>query len=309
MSLTPSSRLPGIAAPGQRLDVDGVRLHLQRSGPGRGLRAAGPTIVIEAAMACASPLYARLQRALAMDFDVCSYDRAGLGWSDAAPGPADAASAADRLHGLLAAAGVDGPLLLVGHSLGALIARVFARRYPRQVAGLVLLDGSHPGQRFDAAMCGWPKEYAIYLRQSLARYETTGEIPADIGQLMQVFADLPDIPPQIAALAGMRWVDAGMRESDSFAASAEQAELPGGLGDLPLAVLWAPVVASLPGLAAAQLFQRWRAFQADAAALSSRGRLLAVDGADHMGLVLDPRFAAIAVREIAALANEIRQSS
>ncbi|MDD5335865.1 MAG: alpha/beta fold hydrolase [Rhodoferax sp.] len=306
MNAATSSTSP-MPPPGRRFDVGGLRLHLQRSaapaaGPGAGRR---PTIVIEAGLGCASPIYARLQRALSGQFDVCSYDRAGLGWSDPAPAPADAVTAAGRLQGLLAAAGVAGPLLLVGHSLGALIVRVFAKRYPQQVAGVVLLDGSHPEQRLEPALSSPPPGFEAHLRGALHRYQTGGEVPGELALLMQIFSDLPEVPAQLAALARESMVDATMLEWQSFAASAQQAEQAGDLGDLPLTVLWAPVVAAIPGMDAAQLLERWRRFQSDAATLSSRSRLLAVDGADHMGLVLHPQFAAVAAREIAALAHQV----
>ena len=298
---------PLLLLPGRRFDVGGLRLHLQRSAAPAGEPHAGlaPTIVIEAGLGCASPIYARLQRALASQFDVCSYDRAGLGWSDPAPAPADAASSAARLHSLLAAAGVNGPLLLVGHSLGALIVRVFAKSYPQQMAGVVLLDGSHPEQRLEPALSSPPPGFEAHLRGALRRYQAGGEAPGELAFLMQVFSDLSEVPAQLAALARESMVDATMLEWQSFGASAAQAEQAGDLGDLPLIVLWAPVVAAIPGMDAAQLLKRWRRFQSDAATLSSRSRLLAVDGADHMGLVMQPQFAAVAAREIAALAHQV----
>ncbi len=297
---------PLLLPPGRRFDVGGLCLHLQRSAAPAGQ---APTIVIEAGLGCASPIYARLQRALASQFDVCSYDRAGLGWSDPAPAPADAASSAQRLHGLLSAAGVNGPLLLVGHSLGALIVRVFAKRYPQRVAGLVLLDGSHPEQRLEPALSSPPPGFEAHLRCALRRYQAGGEMPGELALLMQVFSDLPEVPAQLAALARESMVDATMLEWQSFTASAAQAQQAGDLGDLPLTVLWAPVVAALPGMTATELLQRWRQFQSDAAALSTRSRLLAVDGADHMGLVMQPQFAAVAAREIAALAHQVAGAS
>jgi pimeloyl-ACP methyl ester carboxylesterase len=69
-----------------------------------------------------------------------AYDRAGLGWSDPAPGVRTAERAAADLHAMLDAAGIDEPLILVGHSYGGLVARAFANRYRARVAGMVLVD-------------------------------------------------------------------------------------------------------------------------------------------------------------------------
>ncbi len=71
---------------------------------------------------------------------VCAYDRAGLGWSDQAESPRLASRLIDELHALLGAAGVPKPCVLVGHSFGGLLVRMYAVKYPDEVAGLVLVD-------------------------------------------------------------------------------------------------------------------------------------------------------------------------
>lgn len=79
---------------------------------------------------------------------VCTYDRAGLGWSDPAPRDWTQAAMAADLHALLAASKEPGPYLIVAHSLGGLLARTYARTYPNGVAGLILLDAA-PEEDFD----------------------------------------------------------------------------------------------------------------------------------------------------------------
>jgi pimeloyl-ACP methyl ester carboxylesterase len=74
---------------------------------------------------------------------VCSYDLAGFAWSDPGPTPRTMRQEAYELHTLLKAAHVKGPLVIVGHSLGGLISRVYAETYPSEVAGLVLVDTTH----------------------------------------------------------------------------------------------------------------------------------------------------------------------
>ena len=71
---------------------------------------------------------------------LCSYDRAGLGWSDPAPQPMSLDDRADDLRAMLSAAGLTGPLILVGHSYGGYIVRAFAKSQPERVAGIVLVD-------------------------------------------------------------------------------------------------------------------------------------------------------------------------
>src|SRR5205085_805643 len=77
---------------------------------------------------------------------VCSYDRAGMGWSDPAGDHRLAAEITEDLHRVLAAAGERGPYVLVGQSIGGIYVQVYAARYPDEVAGVVLVDSSHPDQ-------------------------------------------------------------------------------------------------------------------------------------------------------------------
>ncbi len=78
---------------------------------------------------------------------MCSYDRAGLGWSDSSADPRDAQHMVHELHALLEAAHIAPPYVLAGHSLGGLLILAYTRRYPDEVAGLVFLDSSHPQQK------------------------------------------------------------------------------------------------------------------------------------------------------------------
>lgn len=95
-----------------------------------------------------------VQPAVAAFTRVCSYDRAGYGWSDPSPQPRTSLQIATELKALLDAAREAGPFLLVGHSFGGYNVRVFTGQYPNEVAGLVLVDASHPdeGPRTDAIL-------------------------------------------------------------------------------------------------------------------------------------------------------------
>jgi pimeloyl-ACP methyl ester carboxylesterase len=85
-----------------------------------------------------------IQRALAPEVGSVVYDRAGLGWSDPAPGPRRLGVMVDELHTVLSASGVTPPYVLAGHSIGGLVALGYAARYPSDIAALALIDSSHP---------------------------------------------------------------------------------------------------------------------------------------------------------------------
>lgn len=127
-------------APGQLIDVGGYRMHIHCIGEGN------PTVVMEAGMSGWSTDWLLVQPEVAQVTRTCAYDRAGYGWSEEGPKPQDSQQVAAALNTLLSGAGIDGEIVLVGHSLGGVFAQYYARTYPQQVAGLVLVDSVHPRQ-------------------------------------------------------------------------------------------------------------------------------------------------------------------
>ena len=127
-------------APGQLIDVGGYRLHLYCVGEG------APTVVMEAGMSGWSTDWLLVQPEVAKVTRACVYDRAGYGWSEEGPRPQDSQQVAAALHTLLSGAGIEGEIVVVGHSLGGVFAQYYARAHPQQVVGLVLVDSVHPRQ-------------------------------------------------------------------------------------------------------------------------------------------------------------------
>lgn len=128
-------------APGKFLDVGGHRLHLWCTGAG------SPAVVLEAGLGGSALQWSRVQPEIARTTRVCSYDRAGMGWSDLGPNPRSAAQIVSELHTLLQAAHVTAPYVLTGHSSGGLYIRLYASTYPTDVVGMVLVDAAHEDQR------------------------------------------------------------------------------------------------------------------------------------------------------------------
>jgi hypothetical protein len=122
-----------------KVDVGGYSLALSCRGAG------SPTIVLEAGYDSSGlDTWADLLDPMAGISHVCTYDRAGTGVSDPRPkGTITSMSEADELHRLLAAAGIEGPYVVVAHSYGGMIGRLFAAAYRDETDGLVLIDSSH----------------------------------------------------------------------------------------------------------------------------------------------------------------------
>lgn len=121
-------------APGRLIDIGSHHQHIVCTGFG------APTIVLEAGLGESSTSWAVVQRDLARTSRVCAYDRAGLAWSDPSPTPRTARRAAEELRTLLETANESAPYVLVAHSLGAFVSRLFIERFPEDVVGLVLID-------------------------------------------------------------------------------------------------------------------------------------------------------------------------
>ena len=127
-------------APGRLVDIGGRQMHLYCIGRG------APTIVIDAGLGSTSLEWQAVMHRLGGPNRVCVFDRAGYGWSQMGPYPRTSSQHANDLYLLLTNAEETGPYVLVGHSYGGYNMQLFARRYPYMVAGLVLIDASHPEQ-------------------------------------------------------------------------------------------------------------------------------------------------------------------
>jgi pimeloyl-ACP methyl ester carboxylesterase len=120
--------------PGQLVDVGGYQLHIHCLGTGT------PTVITENGLGGSSPDWGLVQPAVSQTTRICSYDRAGSGWSEASSNPRTSRQISAELHTLLANAGLSGPFILVGHSAGGMHVQLYAGQYPAEVAGLVLVD-------------------------------------------------------------------------------------------------------------------------------------------------------------------------
>jgi pimeloyl-ACP methyl ester carboxylesterase len=218
------------AGGGKMIDVGGHRLYMECTGTG------GPAVILQAGLGASSASWAGIAPAVSATTTVCAYDRAGHGLSDEA-GPQDGIALATDLHTLLERAGVAGPYVIVGHSSGGAYVRVYAARYPDEVAGMVLLD-SQPDDAF-AALPAYPGVYATF-----ATVATLSPSLARIGLLAPLLGLRAD-ESTASAVRGAR------DEVRALPTVLQQASALTSLGDRPLIVVTAVAEAD-PGWVAAQ---------------------------------------------------------
>ncbi|HXT70566.1 MAG TPA: alpha/beta hydrolase [Vicinamibacterales bacterium] len=180
MSITAASQIPRPAGPppGVLIDVGSHKLHLQCVGPA-GSR---PVVILEAGGGAYSTAWAAVQKALPRSVRSCSYDRAGLGWSEDGPLPRTMAQEVFELHALLARANVPGPYVLVGHSIGGLLVRMYAAKYGSDVSGVVLAAGTHESARLGVIGKGWARVRELATGRAVPEPALTKPQPSAKGQ-------------------------------------------------------------------------------------------------------------------------------
>jgi len=273
-------------APGKTYDVNGHRLHLDCHGHG------GPTVLLSNGLGEVSASWVRITSQVGDTTRVCAYDRAGQGWSTDAESPQDGVTAAQDLHALLAAAGEQGPYVLVGHSIGGTYAMTYAAHYPEQVAGLVLLDSSSPEQLTEIP--SYAGQYAV-MRRGLALLPTLARLG-----LSRAFATsnlpAPDAGQVRAVTANARAARNGRDELSIVPELFEQAQALTTLQDRPLAVLTTSESLEISGWAAAQ----------DRMAALSTNHLHRNVQSTHAGLVEDQQGSTASVSAITAVVISVR---
>lgn len=294
--------------PGQMIDIGAARLHIHCQGDAS---EGTPTVLMEAAEFSLS--WASVQPEVARFARACSYDRAGLGWSEASPDPRTGAVIVRELHALLEAAGEKPPYLLVGHSKGGMYVRLFAQTYPHEVAGMVLVDSSHEEQE-----TRFPPRITELNRKG--REQTTGLLKV-VRPLNSIGLVTPILKSNSEALLGT--LPKGVREmglavalKDAFfrtvvaetdALEDTFAEIRGAqitsLGEIPLVVLTAvdqfdALEDQVSAEELAQLKRVVRELQEELAALSPNGKLVPVQGSGHFIQVDQPGAVIDAIREV-----------
>jgi pimeloyl-ACP methyl ester carboxylesterase len=280
-------------APGKLIDVGGYRLHLYCTGtshPG------SPTVILEAAFGGTSLDWSKVQPGVASFTRVCSYDRAGYGWSDTSPLPRTARYMVMELHTLLARAGVPGPYVLVGHSFGGVLVRMYTYTYPQQVAGLVLVDSSHEDQ---LVRIPEPRQGTVNQMQQLSMCRALAPfgIVRVLGLLNGFAAEYPPTvqPAAKALFYQTRNCQTDYDELAAFEVSFAQvraARHP--LGHLPLVVL-THGISPFPDM---QGEKGWQALQKDLAGLSTNSEHIIATHSGHYIQLEQPELVIAAIKQV-----------
>lgn len=259
---------------GEFVGLDTHRLYYRCIGDG------APTVVIDAGLGGSAVEWTEVQDALAPHARVCTYDRAGYGWSDPGPSPRTAERAVSELRELLARAGERPPYLLVGHSLGGFHARYLAARHPDEVAALVLVESSHPAAVPQQATGGHTRRHAI-----------------DEARLAAAAA-AESAHAQAASYLNSRRkaVFAQMDELANFAHSASLVRSGAPHVAVPLVVIARDTASGDDAAREAH----WRGLQESLTALSPRARFVVARGAGHDVHLSHPDVVVGAVRELLA---------
>jgi len=294
---------------GRMVEIGDCRLHLIASGEGR------PGVIFESGISATCLNWTHVRTEVSRFTRTIAYDRASLGWSDAAKTPRLASHLVEELHRLMIAAEVASSFILVGHSFGGLIVQMYAANYPERVSGLVLLDPLSASEWMNAPESQLrmlrrgvllSKRGAVLARLGLVRLSLTllsrggRRIPKAIAQatsgnesfISRLVGEVQKMPPEVWPIIQAHWCQpksfTGMAAYlESLPASSQQAAaviLPSSLS---------VTIISAGNSTAAQLAERDQM-----AARSSHGRHIIAPTAGHWVHLDDPN---LVIQEIQAM--------
>ena len=290
---------------GQLFEVDGRYVHLYCSGTG------APTVVLQSGLdALGSLSWASVQPEIAKTNRVCSYDRAGILWSDGRDNLPSANQITERLHSLLGVASEKPPYVMVGHSLGGPLTMVFADRYRDEIEGIVLVDSAHPAQesRFSpeliTAMGGPPSPLILKVMAAtgLLRLLDSGSADGDPEEVQLALKYFPQsVRGVLSEIAAMEEMLGEPYEAGSF-------------GELPLIVLTAGKLPDElpPGMTpelTEEISNVWSELQIELTALSTSGEQRVIDDATHYIQYDNPDAVIAAIRDVVTASQQTIQKN
>jgi pimeloyl-ACP methyl ester carboxylesterase len=281
---------------GRRVDVNGLKMHIDCKGEG------SPAVILDSGLGDSYLSWKSVQSPIAKLTEVCSYDRAGIGYSDPSGHPRNSRIIAEELHGLLQAAQIRPPYVLVGHSMGGYDVRLYASLYRNEVVGMVLVDSSHPDQE-------------NRLPHELKNMEGTRLREAEFLEYTMLFG-LPRLlglcdeePDRRAAECDRDTQRESVDEMKAFPESAAETAATGSLGDMPLAVLSHDPdkpSSELPADLATPVNAAWEKMQEELAHLSTRGTQTIAKNSSHYIQIDRPDVVIDAVHSVVEQARSLQ---
>jgi pimeloyl-ACP methyl ester carboxylesterase len=293
--------------PGELVDIGDFSLHVHYTGEAN----EGPTVVLIGCGGCTSANWGWVHPAVAEFAPVVSVDRAGLGWSEQRPYQGNAKDDAEELHAALQNANIPGPYVLVGHSYGGPVARIFTDLFPIEVAGLTLVDPRHPdtasrlppeatsdmsSERWMVRILGWSARLGI-LRLTNLGEGLSSDLPA------QQRAEFAAHYNTVKYWHGLASTVETTEETDAATRAT------GDLGERPLIVLSADRAWLDSDAPADEARRVYTEMNEEQALLSSNSRHDIVAGASHESLVNNETHAAQVVEAIHEVVDAVRNDT
>jgi len=291
-------------APGSFYIGDGHRMRMNCMGSG------SPTIILESGLGNDGLIWDGVQQEVAKTTRVCSYDRAGFGWSDPVSGPRDADHVAGQLHALLLEAKITGPIVLMGHSLGGIFLRDYATRYPADLAGIVFVDAATPLQRQNPAMKAADARMSppIWVQLLIYRTEMILGLPRLSGacpQRVKGFAGQAEKLEAEALCAPPVWT--ATREEIAVEQSGLETLHTGPFGAMPILIFSRDPAKSIsegnPPQFQVDAENAWNQMQENLKTLSTRSRRIIAKGSRHVIQLQRPD---VLVKEVPLFIEQIR---
>jgi len=282
------------APPGRMIQFNGHVMHVLAAGTGR------PTVILESGPSGYSGTWEWVQAEVAKTTRVVSYDRAGLGYSERAPGRRDAAAMARDLDELMKQSGEQPPFIIAGHSFGGLLAVNFAHLHPEKTAGLVLIDPFHPdqtGRNPELRKLTTNARNMLHLA-SAASHLGIMRLTDVISRMTEGLSE-DERARAKAFLVSARHLKSAARELDAWTDTADQTRSIH-LDDIPLLIL----SADQPQLPWVRDFQ---ALHHEMTKLSSRSAHRVVTGVEHFDIITRPANAAHVAEAILEMVEYARR--
>jgi len=288
-------------APGQLVDVEGREMHIYCTGEG------SPTVIMAAGLDDFSAMWSLVQPEVAKSTRVCSYDRPGLGWSKSSPNPRTSKNMVQELHTLLNNAEVEGPYVLVGHSFGGALMRLYANNYPNGVVGMVLVDAAPDDLFTRIPMWRNAIDGKIGFYRKLAPLDSLGLLAFTPGSIPN--RGLPDntLDQFRAVVVTSGYFQTGIAENELFENNlAEIRAAKVNLGDIPLYVISRGTWDPMPGFTDSenqQAQQLWQEMQSDLLSLSSQSRQVVATESEHNIQLQQPELVIEATNDVLKVAK------